>query len=50
MFKVISYKMAQWYHMINGFIISINFHNAKIMNCAFIFIKAIIMEELFLVV
>ena len=36
--KVISDIMLQWYDMFNTFIITINFYNAKIMNCALIFI------------
>ena len=36
--KVISDIMAQWYVMVNTFIISINFYNAKKMNCALLFI------------
>ena len=37
--------MAQWYEMIITILITINFCNAKKMNCALKFIKAIIMEE-----
>ena len=32
MFKVISDIMAQWYLMVNAFIMTINFYNAKKMN------------------
>ena len=39
-FKVISGIMANWYEMINTFIITINFCIAKKMNCAFMFITS----------
>ena len=45
MFKVISDIMEQWYDMINSFIITINFCNAKKMNCALMFIMRIRMDE-----
>ena len=38
MFKVISDIMAQWYLMVNAFIITINFYNVKKLNCALTFI------------
>ena len=38
MFEVISDIMAQWYVMINTFIIKVNFYNAKKMNYALMFI------------
>ena len=38
MFKVISDIMAQWYLMVNAFIITINFYNEQNMNCALTFI------------
>ena len=43
MFKAISDIMAHWYELINTFIITINFCNAKKMNCSLM--SAIIMEE-----
>ena len=50
-FKVISDIMAQWYLMVNAFIITINFYNENQYELyAMSFIKAIVMEELFLVV
>ena len=42
--------MAQWFHMENAFIITINFYNAKKMNSALVFIIGNHMEEFFLVV
>ena len=38
MFKVISDIMAQWYLMVNAFIITSNFYNQKNINCALMFI------------
>ena len=41
MFKVISDIMAQWYIMEIAFLITMNFYNAKKMNCALMFIISI---------
>ena len=37
MFKLIFGIMANWYELINTFLITINFCNAMKMNCAFMF-------------
>ena len=44
MFKVISDKLENCYDMRNTIVNEINFCNAKNLNCAFMFIIAIIME------
>ena len=37
MFKEIADIFVQWYLMVNAFIMTINFYNAKKMNCALMF-------------
>ena len=44
MFKVISDLMAHWYDMWNTIVIAIIYCNAMKMNCAFLFVKLLLLQ------